>query len=110
MVDEEADVRDRVVQHDVGAGSFQRERLVEVGRAGRVERHERPVGAIDVRRSGAASRRQDRSQGGLGWEPRRDVELLADPLQPGVEGPIASLARSHGRYRRAPMNMPLSAS
>jgi hypothetical protein len=36
------------------------------------------------------------------------VELLSDPLQPGVEDAVR--LDPHARYRRAPMNMPLSAS
>ena len=95
MVDEEADVGDGVVQHDVGTSPLQREGLVEVGRAGRIERHERPVGAIDVGRTRAASGRLDCAEGDLGREPRRDVELLADPLQSGVEGRSARVRRSH---------------
>ena len=132
--DEEPDVGDGVVQHDVVAGALEGERLVEVGRPGRVERDERPVGAIDVVRAGRPRGRLHRGQRRLRREPGRHPELLPDPDEPGVERPIdvprtriplhpsvapseclcapsPALDGAHSMaQRRAPMNMPLSAS
>ena len=46
-LDEAGDVGDGIRQHDVVAVGVDRERLVEVGAAGRVEGDELDVGAID---------------------------------------------------------------
>ena len=48
IVDEPGDVGDGVVQQHIVADHLDVERLIEIRRRCRVERHERPVGAIDM--------------------------------------------------------------
>jgi hypothetical protein len=76
------------VEDDVPARALERERLVEVGRRRRVEGEERPVGAVDVAAAGPPLRRLHRGEGDFGREPGRHLELLAHPLEAGVEHPI----------------------
>jgi hypothetical protein len=48
VLDEPGDVGDRIMEDEVAAAAFDREGLVEVGRTGRIEGDERPVGSIDM--------------------------------------------------------------
>ncbi len=61
-------------------------------------------------RPGSRRAADDRGERGLGTEAGRHVELLADLLEPGIEGAVDVAGGPHRSYLRAPMNMPLSAS
>ena len=107
--DEEADIGDRVVQHDIVSVAVDRERLVQIGRRRRIERDERIGGAIAVvivrlTPSGLLGGGQH-----IGGELAGDVELLPDAFETGLDGLLGPFRQSH-RQRRAPMNMPLRAS
>ena len=114
-----ADVGDRVVQHDVVAGRLDGERLVEIGARRRVERDERDVGAIDVVRSPACDGRSAAMPPlgfgeHVGGELARHLELdrgsRSSPASSSVVARSDRRAAASSRQRRAPMNMPLSAS
>ena len=81
--DEPADVGDGVVEDDVVAGELDRERLVEIGRRGRIEGHEAAVGPVGVP---VADWSCGRCLGGgehLGRVRLGDLVALADPVEPG---------------------------
>ena len=120
-VDEEPDVGDRVVQHDVRAvdrrtRDVDREGLVEIGRRLRVERAEVDSGAVGVASAMAAAGGLLRGGQHVGWEVRRDLELVANRVEAGLDGGIGIARRRRSRisdvlaHRRAPMNMPFNAS
>jgi hypothetical protein len=107
VVHEPGHVGDGVLQHEIVTRGRDGERLVEVGTRGRVERHERDVGAVGV------IGRVTTCGGGRGGEhvprePRRNFELCADLGEAGVQGVRGVAQRPH--WRRAPMNIVLRAS
>jgi hypothetical protein len=111
VVDEEPDIGDRVLQDDVVAGDVDGERLVEVGRRRRVERAELDRCSIGVRSGRVALRHLGGGVEHPDGELPRHFELLADRIQPRLDGGIGLPCRlPHPHQRRAPMNMPLSAS
>ena len=94
--DERGDVGDRVV-HDVPvAVAREVHRLVEVARAGRVDRHERDVGAVQLgqpRRGGRGARRPPRPRAGTSGETSSSAWIRSMPGaqrrggHPVIDGP-----------------------
>jgi hypothetical protein len=113
---EPSDVGDRVTQHDVVAVRLDRERLIEIPRTGRVDRRELDLGTVDVLSADvwSAGRAFDgllRGRVDLGRETLRDLELGPDPVESGGHRRRGVFVEPHQRVaRRAPMNIPFSAS
>jgi hypothetical protein len=117
-LDEAGDIGDGVRQHHVVTIGGDGERLVEIGAGGRIERDELDVraihgpGAVDERVQVAQHRR--RHLFGLGQHVGRELtrhrEVAPDLLESGTEGGGQVGREALDGQRRAPMNMPLSAS
>ncbi len=108
---EPPDVGDRVAQHDVVAVRLDRERLVEIGGTGRVDRRELDLGTVDVPSTDGTSGGVLRCLVDRGRETLRDLELRADPIETGRHRRRSVFVEPHQRAaRRAPMNIPFSAS
>ena len=112
---EPSDVGDRVAQNDVVAVRLDRERLIEIVRTGRVDRRELDLGTVDVpitdgpvptarRRLAAASSTSAGKRSGIS-------NSASDPVETGRHRRRGVFVEPHQRAaRRAPMNIPFSAS
>ena len=102
------------MQDQVATGALDGEGLIEVDGLGRIERDERAVRAVDVVGARLLLRRDDRLHRRRRREPGGHAELAPDAADPLLErGVDAQTHRGPSdlrRYRRAPMNMPFSAS
>ena len=74
---EPGDVGDRIAKDKIAPGLLDRERLIEIGRARRIERDERDVRAVDMVRQRLARRRFGRGLN-LRREVARQLELRSD--------------------------------
>ena len=98
IVDEPADIGDRIVEQQVGAAALDRERLIEVFRRGGVKRDKMFGSAVNVVGGGTPRRHLGRCQH-LGREGVGDLKLGADRGEFGGKGVAGVDKRVHRRPR-----------